>query len=125
MTTTETRGASGAGSQRTGARTSAARSARVGGATARRTPAQASALGIPVIADPEVYPEIEHGVTGFHAATPGELRECLELLAGDPDLRRRVGAAAKAHVTEHRNVQVASQHWVEVLQSAVPASAAA
>jgi glycosyltransferase involved in cell wall biosynthesis len=86
---------------------------------------EASALGQATIAHPGVYPEIEHGVTGFHAATPAELRECLELLASDPELRRRVGAAAKAHVTEHRNVQVASRQWVEVLQSVVPVSEAA
>ena len=35
---------------------------------------EASALGIPLVADPGVYPEIEHGVTGFHAATPDEMR---------------------------------------------------
>ena len=86
---------------------------------------EASALGQATIAHPGVYPEIEHGVTGFHAATPAELRECLGLLASDSDLRRRVGAAAKAYVTEHRSAQVASRQWVEVLQSVVPASAAA
>jgi glycosyltransferase involved in cell wall biosynthesis len=86
---------------------------------------EASALGQATIAHPRVYPEIEHGVTGFHAATPAEMREYLELLAGDAALRRRVGAAAKAHVLEHRNAQVAARQWVEVLQSVVPASAAA
>ena len=65
--------------------------------------------------------------TASPASTPPrrrEMREYLELLADDRDLRRRVGAAAKAYVTEHRSAQVASQQWVEVLQSVVPATAA-
>jgi glycosyltransferase involved in cell wall biosynthesis len=86
---------------------------------------EASALGQPTIAHPGVYPEIEHGVTGFHAASPAEMRELLELLVEDGDLRRRVGAAAKAHVSEHRSAQAASVQWAEILQSVVPAAAAA
>ena len=35
---------------------------------------EASAIGVPTIADPKVYPEIEHGVTGFHASSPRERR---------------------------------------------------
>ncbi|MGH2969789.1 MAG: glycosyltransferase, partial [Solirubrobacteraceae bacterium] len=53
---------------------------------------EASALGIPVIADPEVYPDVEHGVTGFHAATPERAGELMLELAGDRGLRERVGA---------------------------------
>jgi glycosyltransferase involved in cell wall biosynthesis len=79
---------------------------------------EASALGIPLIADPDVYPEIEHGVTGFHAATPAEAREALGTLVADPALRERVGAAAHAHVREHRSIGVAAQRWAEVLVEA-------
>jgi glycosyltransferase involved in cell wall biosynthesis len=86
---------------------------------------EASALGIPIIADPVVYPEIEHGVTGFHATTAGEMRAILAELVADPELRRTVGAAAKADVSERRTIQATSRQWVEVLQSVVPASAAA
>jgi glycosyltransferase involved in cell wall biosynthesis len=84
---------------------------------------EASALGIPLVADPEVYPEIEHGVTGFHASTPAEVRELLIELVADRDLRERVGAAAKAHVYEHRNARVAAQQWVEVLRTVAPVTA--
>jgi glycosyltransferase involved in cell wall biosynthesis len=84
---------------------------------------EAGALGIPLVADPEVYPEIEHGVTGFHASTPGEVRELLLELVADRDLRERVGAAAKAHVYEHRNARVAAQQWVEVLRTVAPVTA--
>jgi len=76
---------------------------------------EASALGIPLIADPDVYPEIEHGVTGFHAREPGEVRAILRELIADAELRRRVGEAARAYVTEHRRIEVAAQQWAEVL----------
>jgi glycosyltransferase involved in cell wall biosynthesis len=84
---------------------------------------EAGALGIPLVADPEVYPEIEHGVTGFHASTPAEVRELLLELVADRDLRERVGAGAKAHVNEHRNARVAAQQWVEVLRTVAPVAA--
>ena len=79
---------------------------------------EASALGIPVIADPLVYPEVEHGVTGFHAANPGEVGELLLALVDDPGLRRRVGEAARAHVREHRSIQAMAGQWAEVLTAA-------
>jgi glycosyltransferase involved in cell wall biosynthesis len=86
---------------------------------------EASAIGVPTIAHPAVYPEIEHGVTGFHAATPAEMREVLETLVADRELRRRVGAAARAHVSEHRSAQATARQWVEVLRSVASARAAA
>jgi glycosyltransferase involved in cell wall biosynthesis len=86
---------------------------------------EASALGIPTIADPHVYPEIEHGVTGFHASTPRELRAVLTELVADPELRRTVGAAAKADVSERRSFQATSRQWVDVLQAVGTAAAAA
>ena len=87
---------------------------------------EASALGIPTIADPGVYPEIEHGVTGFHASTPQEMAAILGELVADEALRRRVGEAAQAHVLEHRTAQVAAGAWADVLRevAAVPANAA-
>jgi glycosyltransferase involved in cell wall biosynthesis len=86
---------------------------------------EASAVGLPTIADPHVYPEIEHGVTGFHASTPAEMGAILRELIADPELRRRVGAAAKADVGERRTAQAVSRQWAEVLQSVVPAARAA
>jgi glycosyltransferase involved in cell wall biosynthesis len=85
---------------------------------------EASALGTPLIADPAVYPEIEDGVTGFHASTPGELREHLSALVADAGLRQRVGEAAKAHVTEHRTIQRTSEDWVAALQAVAGGSVA-
>ena len=86
---------------------------------------EASALGIPVIADPDVYPEIEHGVTGFHAAGPKEMRAVLTELVGDAGLRERVGAAARAHVAEHRTAQVTAADWAAALREVAPSLAAA
>ena len=77
---------------------------------------EAAALSMPCIADPDVYPEIEHGVTGFHASTAAEMREILRELVADRELRERVGAAAHEHVVEHRTVQVAAQSWAQVLR---------
>jgi glycosyltransferase involved in cell wall biosynthesis len=86
---------------------------------------EAGALGIPLVADPVVYPDIEVGVTGFHAASPAEVREQLLRLVDDRALRERVGAAAKAHVLEHRNARVAAESWATVLRAVAPAAIAA
>jgi glycosyltransferase involved in cell wall biosynthesis len=86
---------------------------------------EASAIGLPLIADPEVYPDIEHGVTGFHAETPQEMGAILRELVADEPLRRAVGAAAKAHVTEHRSAQVAAQQWAQVLEQVTSSAVAA
>ena len=80
---------------------------------------EAAALGIACIADPDVYPEIEHGVTGFHASTPAEMGRILRELVADPDLRERVGAAGREYVTEHRTVQLAAHSWANVLREVV------
>jgi glycosyltransferase involved in cell wall biosynthesis len=86
---------------------------------------EASALSMPCIADPDVYPEIEHGVTGFHASTPAEMGDILRELVADRELRERVGAAAHAHVTEHRSAQVAAGSWADVLYEVATAPLAA
>jgi glycosyltransferase involved in cell wall biosynthesis len=77
---------------------------------------EAAALGIPCIADPGVYPEIEHGVTGFHARTAADMSEVLDALVLDPALRERVGAAARAYVAEHRSAPIAAHAWEAVLR---------
>jgi hypothetical protein len=86
---------------------------------------EAGVMSQPCIADPDVYPDIEHGVTGFHASTPDEMAEILRELVADAGLRERVGAAAHAYVTEHRSAQVAAQSWAEVLREVVALRAAA
>ncbi len=86
---------------------------------------EASALGIPTVADPEVYPEIEPGVTGFHADGPEAVRCHLERLVREPGLRRDIGEAARAHVEEHRSIQAMAPAWAAALQQVVARGARA
>jgi glycosyltransferase involved in cell wall biosynthesis len=72
---------------------------------------EAAALGLPVVADPVVYPTLVHGVTGLHAASPEEARAHLETLVGDPELRRRLGTAARAYVERERAMPAAAHRW--------------
>lgn len=80
---------------------------------------EASALGIAVIADPHVYPEIEHGVTGFHASSSEQVTELVRELVGDPELRRQVGEQAREHVHQERSSEIAAMQWSEVLTAVV------
>jgi glycosyltransferase involved in cell wall biosynthesis len=82
---------------------------------------EASALGIPAIADPAVYPDVEHGVTGFHADTPGQARDALLALVADAELRRRVGEAARAVVRETRTMHAMAPQWAAALGEAAGA----
>jgi Glycosyl transferases group 1 len=75
---------------------------------------EAGALGIPTIADPVVYPEVEHGITGFHAATPQEMAAILRELVVDGELRTRVGEAAREYVLNNRTSEIAATQWYEV-----------
>jgi glycosyltransferase involved in cell wall biosynthesis len=86
---------------------------------------EASALGIPVVADPGVYPDVEHGVTGLHAATPAEAAEQLHALAGSRELRERIGAAAREVVASSRRIEVVAEEWRAVLEAAAVAEVAA
>jgi glycosyltransferase involved in cell wall biosynthesis len=76
---------------------------------------EASALGLPLVAHPDVYPEIEDGVTGVHARNPAEVESALLRLVDDRELRERIGAQAYAHVAEHRRIEVAAERWRSVL----------
>ena len=76
---------------------------------------EAAALGLPIVADPAVYPSVVHGETGLHAATPGEAREHMLALVDDPRLRRRLGDAARAYVKRERAIPVAARRWEDAL----------
>lgn len=69
---------------------------------------QYMACGLPVVASPVgVNAEIvEHGVNGFLAATEAEWRQALTVLLGDPELRRRMGAAGRHKVMELYSLQI-------------------
>jgi glycosyltransferase involved in cell wall biosynthesis len=76
---------------------------------------EAGALGIPIIANPDVYPDIEHGVTGFHAHNPMEMAEILLGLVDNPELRTTVGQNAREYVRTKRDIKVMARQWVDAL----------
>lgn len=78
---------------------------------------EASALGIPIIARPSVYPEIEDGVTGFHATGPMEMVEHLMALIGDAGLRDKVGQQAKEYIHEHRSIETMAGSWEDAFRA--------
>jgi glycosyltransferase involved in cell wall biosynthesis len=86
---------------------------------------EASALGIPIVADPWLYRSIEDGVTGLHAATPQQAREAILALADDEGLRERIGSAARAYVREHRCIQAVAPQWQRALAGVQSAAQAA
>jgi glycosyltransferase involved in cell wall biosynthesis len=79
---------------------------------------EASALGIPTVADPFVFGEIEDGVTGFHARDLDTLERVLTRLVRDAELRARVGAAAKQHVLARRTIAALADTWPAALADA-------
>ena len=78
-----------------------------------------------MVGDPEVYPDIADGVTGLAATTAEEAEAAILRLVDDAGLRTRLGEAARAHVTEHRRMEVAAQQWRATLHAAAGAEVAA
>lgn len=86
---------------------------------------EAGALGTPIIADPTVYPKVEHGVNGFHANDPDEARDLMRELVDDESLRREIGANAREYVHERRDMRVAVGQWTAVFDTVLEDAAAA
>jgi glycosyltransferase involved in cell wall biosynthesis len=86
---------------------------------------ESGAMGIPLIADPRVYADIEPDVTGVHARNPAEAKAALLRLIDDPVLRARIGAAARDHVRTHRSAQAVAPQWERALREAVALRAVA
>ena len=80
---------------------------------------EASAAGLPLVAHPQLYPEIEDGVTGVHARTVDEVEAALLRLVDDAELRVRIGRQAHEHVTAQRNIEVVADNWRDVLTEVV------
>jgi hypothetical protein len=75
---------------------------------------EAAALGVPIVANPNVYPDIEQGVTGFKAGNPMEAGEYVLRLVDDADLRTEVGRNAREYVEKHRSIEVMASQWSDV-----------
>jgi glycosyltransferase involved in cell wall biosynthesis len=82
---------------------------------------QYMACGKPVVASPVgVNSEIvRHGESGFLAETDAEWEEALTMLAADPGLRQRMGAAGRRRVEEEYSLQVQAPRLIELICSMV------
>jgi glycosyltransferase involved in cell wall biosynthesis len=80
---------------------------------------QYMACGMPVVASPVGVQQqfVQHGVTGFLAANEAEWTQCLRELIDKPDLREKMGAAARDVVTREYDVARAAQKVASVLRS--------
>jgi len=78
---------------------------------------QYMAAGLPVVTNPVgVHTEmIQHGETGFLATTEAEWIEAIQILARDPDLRRRIGARGRQVAAERYSVEVGAAKWVNLI----------
>ncbi len=77
---------------------------------------EAGALGTPIIADPLVYPNIDHGINGFHARSPIGMESILDRLVSDGELRASVGAAAQHYVLGERSINVMAAQWTRAFE---------
>jgi len=80
---------------------------------------QFMAAGLAVIANPVgVHTEmVRHGETGFLASTPEEWAKAVTTLRGDPELRLRMGRAARRRVEQEYSVATGAALWRRVLDS--------
>ncbi|MEA1996903.1 MAG: glycosyltransferase, partial [Gemmatimonadota bacterium] len=64
---------------------------------------QAMCSGLPAIVTDGRGPkeQVQHGVTGFVASSAEEFGKAVDLLAGDPELRDRMGKAARVQAEEY------------------------
>lgn len=79
---------------------------------------ECGALGIPVVADPFVYDEVEEPRTGLLASTADEAYSALRRLIDHPAERQEIAANARQHVMERRTIEVMCEQWVNVFRNA-------
>ena len=77
---------------------------------------EASAWGIPLVGDPRVYPNMEDGVTGFHASDPIDVARSILRLVDDPLLRAAVGGRARRVVEDRYTMQAVAPQWIHALE---------
>jgi glycosyltransferase involved in cell wall biosynthesis len=78
---------------------------------------QYMAAGLPVVANPVGIQArlVRPGVTGFLARTPAEWQQAIGRLAADPELRRRMGRAARQAVALEYDVRIGAARWLGLL----------
>jgi O-antigen biosynthesis protein len=85
---------------------------------------EAASVGVPSVCSPRsaFVHAVRHNETGLLAETPDEWHQSLMALVADPDLRRRMGEAARADVLEHYNQDsIAHRQLAPLLSKHVPA----
>ena len=86
---------------------------------------EAMAAGLPVITTDIgcISDTVQHGVTGFivQPNDTGAMIATLRLLLADPELRSRMGAAARARYLAHYTERAFAERMLELLRSAAPA----
>jgi len=87
---------------------------------------QYMAAGLPSVASPVGVNRdiLDEGGTGFFARAPEEWEAALRRLVGDPELRSRFGAAARARVEVRFDRAAASRRIVEIFESLLPGAIA-
>jgi glycosyltransferase involved in cell wall biosynthesis len=85
---------------------------------------QYAAAGLPAVANPVgVHPEmIRHGETGFLAATAEQWCEAVRRLVADPELRARMGQAARRRFLARYSVEAGARAWLGVLAGLSPSA---
>ncbi len=80
---------------------------------------EAALVGVPTVALAlEPYQSvIEPGVTGLLAGSPNEWHQALNTLITNPELRQRIGSAARQHVLTHHTTAVRATQLTEVVQA--------
>lgn len=75
------------------------------------------AKGIPTIATGvgEVVHFIENGVTGYCSDDPGKLIDAFVQLAGDAELRRKMGEEARRICTDHYSLEIAGAMYAQFI----------
>jgi glycosyltransferase involved in cell wall biosynthesis len=80
---------------------------------------EAGACGIPVVASPEIYPDIKDGVTGKLVNEPSEVSGALTSLIMDNKARKSIGENAQKEIQTNRDISVTSDQWLDVFNKIV------
>ena len=75
---------------------------------------ETGALGIPLVADPFVYKDIEHGKTGMLASTPQEAEEAIRNIVEDLNLYRKISRNVQKKIQDERSIEVMIEQWEDV-----------
>jgi glycosyltransferase involved in cell wall biosynthesis len=88
---------------------------------------QYMAAGLPVVTNPVgVHPEmVRHGETGFLAGTTAEWIDAIRMLAGDPELCRRMGAAGRKVVEDRYSLEAGAKRWLKLIDGVQTGQASA